>query len=113
MLRIGILLLALAVTPAALADSFRCGVKLVTDGDPADKVVALCGEPTSIVRTEILRSPVIWRHGRPYRLSDELVPVSVEHWTYNLGPQKLMRRLRFEDGILVEVETLGPGYLAP
>jgi Protein of unknown function (DUF2845) len=29
---------------------------------------------------------------------------------YNLGPSKLMRRLRFEDGKLVDIETLGYGY---
>jgi hypothetical protein len=31
-------------------------------------------------------------------------------WTYNLGPSKLMVRLRFEDGLLVDVETLSHGY---
>jgi hypothetical protein len=38
------------------------------------------------------------------------VPVAVEFWTYNLGRQKLMRRLRLEDGLVVEIETLGHGY---
>lgn len=113
MLRVAILSLALAAPWPAGADSFRCGLRLVTDGDPADKVVALCGEPTSVTRTEILRRPVYWLHGRPYYLSDDLVPVAVEYWTYNLGPQKLMRRLRLEDGVVVEVETLGPGYVDP
>jgi hypothetical protein len=36
--------------------------------------------------------------------------VSVESWIYNLGPNKLMRRIRFEDGIVVQIETLGYGY---
>jgi uncharacterized protein YvpB len=40
-----------------------------------------------------------------------LVEVRVEIWTYNFGPHKLMRRLRFDDGELVEIETLGYGYL--
>jgi hypothetical protein len=34
----------------------------------------------------------------------------VEYWTYNLGPNKLMRRLRLEDGVVTEIETLGHGY---
>jgi hypothetical protein len=38
--------------------------------------------------------------------------VSVEFWTYNFGPHKLMYRLRFEDGLLVDVETLGHGFHA-
>ena len=41
---------ALAFSGPAAADSMRCGSKLMTDGDPADKVVAYCGEPASIER---------------------------------------------------------------
>ncbi len=95
----------LFVGPAA-ADSFRCGTKLVSDGDSSDKVEALCGPPSSIQRREILR-PVYWNRGYPYHSSYE---VSLEYWTYNLGPSKLMVRLRFEDGLLVDVETLNHGY---
>ena len=105
---------ALAMFAAtASADSFRCGTRLVTDGDTAAKVEALCGEPTELRRSAILRRPVVWIHGRPYYLSEDLVEVRVETWTYNLGPHKLMRELRFEDGVLVEVRTLGHGYHEP
>ncbi|MCU0976258.1 MAG: DUF2845 domain-containing protein [Steroidobacteraceae bacterium] len=108
----GLALLALAAAPAQ-AEAFRCGTRIVTDGDSAAKVVALCGEPTEIRRSAILRRPVLWLYGRPYYLSDDLVEVPVETWTYNLGPHKLMRQLRFEDGVLVEVTTLGHGYNEP
>jgi hypothetical protein len=97
---------------AASSDSFRCGSKLMTDGDSTAKVEALCGTPESIERREVLRRPIRWYRGRPYYLSYDFVPIPVEYWTYNLGPNKLMRRLRFEDGLLVEVETLGHGYHA-
>lgn len=97
---------ALIWAGSASADSFRCGTKLMSDGDSSDKVEALCGPPTSIQRREILR-PVYWNRGVGYHSSYE---VSIEYWTYNLGPSKLMRRLRFEDGLLVDVETLGHGY---
>jgi len=96
--------------PGAGADSFRCGTRLVSDGDSTDKVEALCGPPSSIQHHEILRRPVYWVRGRPYYSSYEPVPVPVEYWTYNLGPHKLMRRLKFEDGLLVDVETLTHGY---
>ena len=105
-----LLLAATLLSQAAAADSFRCGTKLITDGDSADKVRSLCGPPTEVTRSEILRRPVIWRFGRPYYLSDEQVPVSLEYWTYNLGPHKLMRRLRLEDGLVTQIETLGHGY---
>jgi hypothetical protein len=103
--------LALLSGPA-VADSFRCGSKLMTDGDSTAKVEALCGPPESIERREILQRPVRWFRGRPYYLSYDFIPIPVEFWTYNLGPNKLMRRLRFEDGLLVDVETLGHGYHA-
>lgn len=92
------------------ADSFRCGTRLVSDGDSTDKVAALCGPPASVQRHEILQRQVRWYQGRPYYSSLEPVPVPVEYWTYNLGPNKLMRRLKFEDGLLVDVETLSHGY---
>jgi len=101
--------LVVAATPAR-ADGFRCGTKLVVEGSTRGEVIARCGEPTDVERRAILRRPVLWRHGRPYYLSDDLVEVPVETWTYNLGPNKLMRRLRLEDGVVVEIDTLGYGY---
>jgi Protein of unknown function (DUF2845) len=95
---------------AAGADSFRCGTRLVTDGDSTDKVEALCGRPSSVERREVLRRPIAWHHGRPYYTSFEPEPIPIEYWTYNLGPHKLMRRLTFEDGLLTDVETLSHGY---
>lgn len=90
----------------ASADSMRCGSKLLTDGDPLDKVEALCGPPAAVERREILR-PYGYNRGITVHSSYE---VSVELWTYNFGPNKLMYRLRFEDGLLVDVDTLGHGY---
>jgi len=92
------------------ADSFRCGTRLVSDGDSTDKVEALCGPPTDIQRREVLQRPILRHRGRPFFTSFDLVAIPVEVWTYNLGPNKLMRRLKFEDGLLVDVETLSHGY---
>jgi len=39
-----------------------------------------------------------------------MVEVPVEYWTYNFGPNKLMRRIRFVDGLVEEIETLDYGY---
>ena len=38
------------------------------------------------------------------------VEVPVETWVYNFGPSKFMRKLRFEDGVLVEIKVLDYGY---
>ncbi|HEY8507293.1 MAG TPA: DUF2845 domain-containing protein [Steroidobacteraceae bacterium] len=103
---------ALLLTAAfvAPAHAFRCNGRLVHEGDTRAQVAAKCGDPTEIHRTTALRRPVFWIHGRPYHLGDGLVEVQLESWIYNLGPNKLMRRVRFEDGIVVEIETLGYGY---
>jgi hypothetical protein len=94
---------------SASADSMRCGSKLLTDGDPSDKVMALCGPPAAVERREIVR-PYYYQRGIAYHSNYE---VSVELWTYNFGPSKLMYRLRFEDGLLVDVDTLSHGYFSP
>lgn len=105
-----LLLVAVLAAKAAQADSFRCGTRLVVEGTTRGEVLARCGEPADVERRSVLRRPTFWRHGRPYHLSDDVVEVPVELWTYNLGPNKLMRRLRLEDGTVVGIETLGYGY---
>jgi hypothetical protein len=96
-----------AVNPAW---AFRCGTKLVSEGDTRAQVIAKCGDPVEIDRRSVLRRPTVWLHGRPYLLSQDLIEISLEAWIYNLGPNKLMRRVRFEDGVVVDIETLGYGY---
>ena len=39
--------------------------------------------------------------------------VPVESWVYNFGPNKFMRKVRFENGIVADIETLGYGYNSP
>jgi hypothetical protein len=104
-----VLVLGLLATSPAFA--FRCGTKIVVEGDTQSQVAAKCGEPTDIVRQQsVFRRPMIWADGRPHYIGRDYIEVPVESWIYNLGPNKLMRRLRFEDGIVVEIETMGYGY---
>jgi hypothetical protein len=105
------LLLALSCAPAAWADSLRCGTRLVVEGSTRDQVTTWCGAPSEVQERHALRPPIAWYRGRPVRVAgDGYIEVHVEIWTYNLGPNKLMRRLTIEDGVVVEVETLGYGY---
>lgn len=111
---VGSLLLA---EPAA---AFRCGNKLVKDGMHEVEVVAICGEPTFIRRLGYaIRSVDIRRHGlappgwtisRHSGYYSYPVEVMITEYVYNLGPRKFMRRLVFEGGFLVEIETLGSGH---
>jgi hypothetical protein len=108
---IGLLLLhPLLFISVAQADSMRCGTQLVGDGDTQSEVRQLCGEPTDVQTRSIVRQPHHWIGGRLIYFNEALVEVPVEVWTYNFGPYKLMRRVRFIDGLIDEIETLGYGY---
>jgi hypothetical protein len=99
----------LAASPAFAA--FRCGTKLVSEGATRSEVARKCGEPTEVVKQKsIFRRPAIWADGQPYFIGNDYIEIHVENWIYNLGPNKLMRRLRFEDGYLTMIDTMGYGY---
>jgi hypothetical protein len=105
--------LSLLWAQAASAEAMRCNGRLVGDGDTRSKVRALCGNPSDVQTRTILRRPFFNFHGRLVHFGDGLIEVPVETWTYNLGPYKLMRRVRFVDGLVEEIETLGYGYREP
>jgi hypothetical protein len=106
--------IALAVASGislAHADAMRCGSRIISDGDTRAEVRQRCGEPSDIQTRAILRRPSYDVNGRTVYYGDGLVEIPVEVWTYNFGPYKLMRRIRFVDGVVEEIETLGHGYL--
>jgi hypothetical protein len=102
--------LLLTVALPAAADGMRCGSKLMTTGDPRSKVRQFCGEPSDIQTRSILRRPTFNFGGRILSYGDGYVEIPVEIWTYNFGPYKLMREIRFVDGRIESIETLGYGY---
>jgi len=103
--------IALTVMAApAMADSIRCGNRLVVDGDTVGKLRSRCGDPAVISRSTVLHPPVIWVNGRPLRTGFAAVEVPVETWEYNFGPRRLIQRVRIEDGLVVSIDTLGYGY---
>jgi hypothetical protein len=106
---------------ASEVSAFRCGTKLVSEGDTRDEVSHKCGEPTSVDSWEeerIQRDFGSVRHYDPRTDRHEWsrdpflvkVQVKIELWTYNLGSTQFTRYLRFENGILVEITTGGKGY---
>jgi hypothetical protein len=101
--------LLLCSAPAA-ADAFRCDNLLVTTGDTRGEVIAKCGEPAEISHRTILRRAYVRIHGRYYPSGGDYFEIPVELWIYNLGPNRFMRLVRFEDGVVEEIETLGYGY---
>jgi hypothetical protein len=105
-----ILALGLLVAAPSFA-SVRCGTKIITEGTTRSEVAAKCGEPDEVVTHQsVFRRPVVWTRGRPYFVGQDFIEIPVESWVYNFGPNKLMQRIRFEDGVVVQIETLGYGY---
>jgi len=114
----GFFLVALIFASPAYA--FRCGSKIVIENMHELQVRIACGEPTTIrhvgyaVRDINLRSRRGFSDGlssgnlqRYGYYSEE---VAVTEYVYNFGPRKFMRRLLFEGGVLVSIESIGYGY---
>jgi len=102
------------------ADAFRCGRKLVLENMHEAQVLAICGSPATarnlgyVTRGSYLPS----RSRLSGLITSEHFPafgpfveqVILTEYVYNFGPRRLMRRLLFEGGILVRIETIGYGY---
>jgi hypothetical protein len=98
---------ALLVAVVAPAHAFRCGTRIITRGDPAEKILRFCGEPTS-VQTRLSQRAFVDRFGRAFpTLVEDIV---IEEWTFNLGPHQLMRVVRLENGYVAEIKYLGYGF---
>ena len=107
---------------AGPAFAFRCGSKVVSKGDHYTKVLKYCGEPIGVqerriyregptrprVRTEDPNGLMVEQEVQSYERS--YVEIVVEEWTYNLGPRKLMRLVRFENGFVADIDQLGYGF---
>jgi hypothetical protein len=107
-------LLAMQAAPAedsTAEDSMRCGSRLVSIGDAKYKVRQLCGDPSDASVIGNMRQPRMWFHEfQWYWLDPPWAYVTVEVWTYDRGPNKLVRQLRFEGEELVDIRTIGYGY---
>jgi len=112
--------LAAALLLAEPAAAFRCGGKLVVDGMHEAQVIAACGEPTTrrrlgyALRSVSLDSRQLspgWTRSYFPGYSTFSAEVVITEFVYNFGPRKFMRRLRFEGGVLVTIDTIGRGYV--
>lgn len=95
-----VLLCLFGIASTAAADSFRCpNGAIVSTGDNQSIVAMKCDTPTykvSRVETEA-----------GYR--GATIVITVEEWTYNEGPNRLVHILTFRNGVLFSVQTAGFG----
>jgi hypothetical protein len=72
------------------ADSLRCGDRIVGEEASAAEVLSACGKPDY---------KDVW-HGSAHE----------EEWTYNFGPQLLLRILHFRNGHVTQIDADGYGF---
>ena len=92
------LLAGMCLSAPVSADSFRCDGALVQTGDPAASVRAACGEPSFV-------DPWVGGSSLAYGVAP-----SMEQWTYNRGPNRLLRILVFRNGRLQAIRSDGHGF---
>lgn len=92
--------LLLGAIPAEAAGAMRCGSRLVSEGDRAADLIAACGQPN-------------FRDAWGYAQPNGNVLADTEEWTYNFGPNQLLRVLRLRNGRIVSIDSDGYGYNEP
>ncbi|WP_232056649.1 MULTISPECIES: DUF2845 domain-containing protein [Methylomonas] len=90
------------------AHAFRCGHELVRIGDHKLDVLDKCGEPATVDRRSGIRGSRL-RHPYGALQLEQFEEVEIEEWIYNFGPRRFREYLRFENGILKDIEQLDYG----
>ena len=102
---------------AALDMDLTCGSYIVSVGDRRNDVLRKCGAPSFVESWQEVRvrgdiNPWMLESERKFFIgplfAEELV--TIEEWEYNLGPNRFLRYLRFENGRLTRVTTGDYGY---
>jgi len=82
----------------AYADSFSCAGGIVSTDDSSYDVLSKCGQPDFI---ESHQEEV----GQRFDDTMRRVYITVEEWTYNLGPSQLIRIVILKNGKVAEIRT--------
>jgi hypothetical protein len=113
-MKTSIAVLGLLLAPSLLlAESIRCGSQLILKGSTSADLIEYCGKPKQVTRNGTVNGLV----GNTYTAggvnSQATGDFEVETWTYDFGPNQLMERVRIENGIVVQIDSLGYGHDEP
>jgi hypothetical protein len=113
-MKAAIAILGLLLAPSfLLAESIRCGSQLILKGSTSADLLEYCGKPTQMTRNGTVTGLL----GNTYTAQGITDPatgdVEVETWTYDFGTNELMQRVRLENGIVVQIDSLGYGHDQP
>lgn len=82
---------------------------MIRVGDRTLDLLAKCGSPTAIDRrTERRPTPTATGH-----LVTSYRTIDIELWTFDFGPQRFIRYVTLENGIVVGVKDGSYGYAPP
>ncbi len=94
-----VLFLLAALPRGAAASSISCSGGIVSSGDSVVDLVMKCGQPA-------------WKESHQEEITDRTDPnlklrtyVTVEQWTYDFGPQQLLRIVTIRNGVVSGVRT--------
>ncbi len=85
-----------------------CDPAALSEGKLTLEILAVCGEPT--VKDEWEEEVQVVRQVSGQFVSTDSVYRTVALWTYDFGPNTLVRYVRMEDGRVTRVETGSYGY---
>jgi len=107
-------ILGLLLAPALLfAESIRCGSQVIEKGSTSADLLEYCGKPTQITRNGTVNGLIGNTYAADGITSQATGDFEVETWTYDFGPNQLMERVRIENGIVVQIESMGYGHDQP
>jgi hypothetical protein len=93
------LLLVVLLPSALVAAEYRCADKIISVGDTSDSLFMKCGEPD-------------WNQSHAEEIIETIdkdtkrrIIITVDEWTYNLGPDRFMRIFKLRDGKVVDVQS--------
>ncbi|QSP94177.1 DUF2845 domain-containing protein [Marinobacter salinisoli] len=95
------LLILLMLYPAMATGALRCGTALIDRDAWPYEVEKQCGKPDYIAIYPTASVPGLG------------IVQTEEHWFYNDGPQRFIRKLTFRNGKLTNIESLGYGFHPP
>lgn len=99
---------AATVLGAAPAEAMRCRHKVITIGDRSAKLLHYCGKPYAVQSRPASAGFVGNIGGALFpTFSEDLL---IEEWTYNFGPNRLMRVVWLENGVVARIEQAGYGF---
>jgi len=88
----------------ALPSAERCDSTEIQTGITQYEILQRCGEPAFKDSRQVEQLTSADEH------TNTLTIKRIDEWTYNFGPTKFLRILKFENGELVEVETGDHGF---